>query len=82
MSKITILGEAQITRSDRLAIELIEADETPQSLSFGGLSRRRFCIRVASQTPQPSSPAYSPRPRQPWPASRRGDDCTERGPGY
>jgi hypothetical protein len=29
MSKITILGEAQITRSDRLAIELIEADKTP-----------------------------------------------------
>jgi hypothetical protein len=29
MSKITILGEAQITPSDTLAVELVEADENP-----------------------------------------------------
>jgi hypothetical protein len=29
MSKITTLGEAQITPSDTLAVELVEADETP-----------------------------------------------------
>jgi hypothetical protein len=32
MSKITILSEAQITPSDTLAIELIEADETPAAI--------------------------------------------------
>jgi hypothetical protein len=29
MSKSTILGEAQIARSDTLTVELVEADETP-----------------------------------------------------
>jgi hypothetical protein len=53
MSKITILGEAQITPSDTLAVELVEADETRPSSSFGGRSRRPFCIRVVSPTPRP-----------------------------
>jgi hypothetical protein len=32
MSKITTLGAAQITPSDTLAIELVEADETPAAV--------------------------------------------------
>jgi hypothetical protein len=40
MSNITILATGKINAVNTLTIELVEADETPRSLSSGGPPRR------------------------------------------
>ena len=48
MSKVTELASGQITTTDAVTIELVEAHETPAWSSFDGLPSPPCCIRSGS----------------------------------
>ena len=72
MSQVTELASAQLTATDQLVIELIEAAETPAAVIIRWPEKPTVSIPDASPTQRPGSRGSSPRPRHGSPRSGRG----------
>jgi hypothetical protein len=78
MSKITLLAECTLTAFHTIAIELVEANETPAVVIVRWPAKATVIHPAASRRRPPPSSGLSPWPAPSWPASGLGGGSSDR----
>ena len=80
MSQVTVLAEGQITANDMLAVELVEANDTPAVVIIRWPAKALYCIRDCLRPLPMSQPASSLPPSCGWPRFDGTGSCGEATP--
>ena len=75
MSQVTVLAEGQITPSNAVVVELVEADETPAAVIIRWPAKPTVLHPRRFLTPRLSSRACSPKPTRRSPQSKQAGGC-------